>query len=66
MWCSSFSPVLGQFLVAVHATVESDDDTMDARNLTISNVFSHGGNIHYILPHFQREYCIGIINQGKT
>ncbi len=56
MWCSSFSPVLGQFLVAVHATVESDDDTMDARNLTISNVFSHGGNIHYILPHFQREY----------
>lgn len=29
---------------------------MDARNFTISNVFSHGGNIHYILPHFQREY----------
>lgn len=29
---------------------------MDARNFTISSVFSHGGNIHYILPYFQREY----------
>ena len=29
---------------------------MDARNFTVSNIFSHGGNIHYILPHFQREY----------
>ena len=36
--------------------MESNGDTMDARNLTISNVFSHGGTIHYILPHFQREY----------
>ena len=29
---------------------------MQVNSFNISRVFSHGGNIHYILPHFQREY----------
>lgn len=29
---------------------------MKADNLRISKVFSAGGDIHYVLPHFQREY----------
>jgi hypothetical protein len=29
---------------------------MKADNLRISKVFSSGGDIHYVLPHFQREY----------
>lgn len=29
---------------------------MKADNLHISKVFSSGGDIHYVLPHFQREY----------
>ncbi len=29
---------------------------MEATSLRISKVFSGGGEIHYILPHFQREY----------
>jgi uncharacterized protein with ParB-like and HNH nuclease domain len=29
---------------------------MDVFSYTISNVFNEGGNIHYVLPHFQREY----------
>src|SRR5438067_753496 len=29
---------------------------MEAYNKSISGVFSSGGAIHYILPHFQREY----------
>jgi len=29
---------------------------MEALNKSISEVFSSGGAIHYILPHFQREY----------
>lgn len=29
---------------------------MKADNLKISKVFSSGGDIHYVLPHFQREY----------
>ena len=29
---------------------------MDVFSYTISKVFSAGGNIHYVLPHFQREY----------
>ena len=29
---------------------------MKADNCSISKVFSGGGDIHYILPHFQREY----------
>lgn len=30
---------------------------MKADSLKISKVFSSGGDIHYILPHFQREYA---------
>src|SRR4051812_12602069 len=29
---------------------------MKADNLRIAKVFSGGGDIHYVLPHFQREY----------
>lgn len=29
---------------------------MDVFSYTISKVFSDGGKIHYVLPHFQREY----------
>lgn len=29
---------------------------MKADNLSLSKVFSSGGDIHYVLPHFQREY----------
>ncbi|HMG05776.1 MAG TPA: DUF262 domain-containing protein [Chthoniobacterales bacterium] len=29
---------------------------MEANNVAISKVFSSGGDIHYVLPHFQREY----------
>lgn len=29
---------------------------MKADSLKISNVFMNGGDIHYVLPHFQREY----------
>jgi uncharacterized protein with ParB-like and HNH nuclease domain len=29
---------------------------MESSICTISSVFHNGGNIHYILPHFQREY----------
>jgi uncharacterized protein with ParB-like and HNH nuclease domain len=29
---------------------------MDVFSYTISNVFNEGGKIHYVLPHFQREY----------
>ena len=29
---------------------------MKADNLSIAKVFSSGGDIHYVLPHFQREY----------
>ena len=29
---------------------------MKVINLSLSKVFSNGGDIHYILPHFQREY----------
>jgi uncharacterized protein with ParB-like and HNH nuclease domain len=32
---------------------------MKVDNLSISKVFSNGGDIHYILPHFQREYTWG-------
>ncbi len=30
---------------------------MDAKSLKISKVFANGGDVHYILPHFQREYA---------
>lgn len=30
---------------------------MKAESLKISKVFSSGGDVHYILPHFQREYA---------
>ncbi len=30
---------------------------MDAKSLKISKVFASGGDVHYILPHFQREYA---------
>jgi uncharacterized protein with ParB-like and HNH nuclease domain len=29
---------------------------MKADNLTIARVFWGGGDVHYVLPHFQREY----------
>lgn len=29
---------------------------MKADSLKISKVFSGGGDIHYVLPHFQRQY----------
>jgi uncharacterized protein with ParB-like and HNH nuclease domain len=29
---------------------------MEANNVAIAKVFSSGGDIHYVLPHFQREY----------
>ena len=29
---------------------------MNANSKKVSDVFSNGGNIHYVLPHFQREY----------
>lgn len=32
---------------------------MKADSLQISKVFSSGGDIHYVLPHFQREYAWG-------
>src|SRR5437588_11762956 len=32
---------------------------MEAANRKISDIFSSGGNIHYVLPHFQREYIWG-------
>lgn len=30
---------------------------MKADSLKISKVFASGGDVHYILPHFQREYA---------
>ena len=30
---------------------------MKADSLRISKVFSSGGDVHYFLPHFQREYA---------
>jgi hypothetical protein len=30
---------------------------MKADSLKISKVFSSGGDVHYMLPHFQREYA---------
>ncbi len=30
---------------------------MKSDSLKISKVFSSGGDIHYVLPHFQREYA---------
>ncbi len=30
---------------------------MDVNSLSIAKVFSSGGDIHYVLPHFQREYA---------
>lgn len=30
---------------------------MDAKSLKISKVFASGGDVHYVLPHFQREYA---------
>ncbi|MBW4636815.1 MAG: DUF262 domain-containing protein [Gloeocapsa sp. UFS-A4-WI-NPMV-4B04] len=35
---------------------------MKADSLKISTVFSGGGDIHYVLPHFQREYSWGKSN----
>jgi uncharacterized protein with ParB-like and HNH nuclease domain len=32
---------------------------VQADNIQISKVFSSGGDIHYVLPHFQREYTWG-------
>ncbi|HUY78461.1 MAG TPA: DUF262 domain-containing protein, partial [Ktedonobacterales bacterium] len=29
---------------------------MKVDNLSIADVFNNGGNIHYVLPHFQRQY----------
>lgn len=30
---------------------------MDVHSLTITKIFSGGGDAHYVLPHFQREYA---------
>jgi uncharacterized protein with ParB-like and HNH nuclease domain len=30
---------------------------MDAKSLKLSKVFASGGDVHYVLPHFQREYA---------
>jgi uncharacterized protein with ParB-like and HNH nuclease domain len=30
---------------------------MDVQSLRIAKVFSSGGEVHYVLPHFQREYA---------
>ena len=30
---------------------------MKADSLRIGKVFSTGGDVHYVLPHFQREYA---------
>ena len=30
---------------------------MKSDSLRISKVFSSGGDVHYVLPHFQREYA---------
>jgi uncharacterized protein with ParB-like and HNH nuclease domain len=30
---------------------------MEANSIKMSKVFMSGGDIHYILPHFQREYA---------
>ncbi len=30
---------------------------MEVNSLTINKVFSSGGDVQYILPHFQREYA---------
>jgi hypothetical protein len=35
---------------------------MKADSLKIAKVFSGGGDIHYVLPHFQRQY-IAILNE---
>ena len=32
---------------------------MKADSLKVTRVFSGGGDIHYVLPHFQREYVWG-------
>src|SRR6266566_46841 len=42
-----------------NTTVESEGNDMEAANRKISDIFSSGGNIHYVLPHFQREYIWG-------
>lgn len=33
------------------------DNDMKADSISISKVFSSGGDTHYVLPHFQREYA---------
>lgn len=43
-------------LILYYTSTRSEGDKMDARSFTISAIFSYGGNIHYVLPHFQREY----------
>ena len=30
---------------------------MKADSLIMGKVFSSGGDVHYVLPHFQREYA---------
>src|SRR5205085_11801806 len=35
---------------------------MEANNVAIAKVFSSGGDIHYVLPHFQREYTWEKVN----
>jgi uncharacterized protein with ParB-like and HNH nuclease domain len=32
-------------------------ETMEVQSLRIAKVFSSGGEVHYVLPHFQREYA---------
>ncbi len=31
---------------------------MKADSLHMGKVFSSGGDVHYVLPHFQREYAV--------
>ena len=38
-------------------SAELEETKMDAKSLKISKVFASGGDVHYILPHFQREYA---------
>jgi hypothetical protein len=38
---------------------------MKADSLKVSRVFSGGGDIHYVLPHFQREYVWGGKESGR-
>jgi len=39
---------------------------MKADSLKVSRVFSGGGDIHYVLPHFQREYVWGGKGEWQT